>query len=223
MPVNENYLAAFEYDSIYHIYNKTNNKELLFRSDENFLYFLFLYAKYISPFADTFAWNLLPNHFHLMIRIKKEKEVEKYIINLPLDIQTKTEKLYLINKDLNTLIENEFKRFFISYAMAFNTMYKRRGNLFYRTFKRVNVTNDNQFTNTLIYIHANAQKHGLVKHFDQYKWTSYHSLISEKPTKLLRNEIFDWFGNKEVFIKTQYELTEYYYSIQGFLGEDDDF
>jgi len=113
MPVNENYLAAFEYESIYHIYNKTNNKELLFRSDENFLYFLFLYAKYISPFADTFAWNLLPNHFHLMVRIKKENEVEKYIINLPLDIQTKTEKLYLINKDINTLIENEFKRFLL--------------------------------------------------------------------------------------------------------------
>jgi putative transposase len=221
MPVNQNYLAEFEYESIYHIYNKTNNKELLFRSDENYLYFLILYAKYISPFAETFAWNLLPNHFHFMLRIKKEKDIEKHIINLPLDIQTKTEKLYLINKDLNTLMENEFKRFFISYAMAFNNLYNRTGNLFYRTFKRVNVTNDTQFTQALIYIHANAQKHGLVKRFDQYKWTSYHSLISEKSTKLLRNEIFEWFGSKESFIKLQYELTEYYYSVEGSLEEDD--
>ena len=223
MPVNQNYLAAFEYESIYHIYNKTNNKELLFRSDENYLYFLILYAKYISPFAETFAWNLLPNHFHFMLRIKQEKDIEKHILNLPLDNQTKTEKSYLIDKDINTLMENEFKRFFISYAMAYNNMYKRTGNLFYRTFKRVNVTKDNQFTKTLIYIHANAQKHGLVKQFDQYKWTSYHSLISEKPTKLLRNEIFDWFGSKETFIKLQFELTEFYYSLNSCLEGYDDF
>ena len=223
MPVNQKYLAAFEYESIYHIYNKTNNKELLFRSEQNFLYFLILYAKYISPFAGTFAWNLLPNHFHFLLRLKKEKDIEEYIKSLPLDSQTKTEKLYLVDKDINTLMENEFKRFFTAYAMAFNNMHKRTGNLFYRTFKRVSVTEDSQFTQSLIYIHANAQKHGLVKQFDQYKWTSYHSLISEKPTKLLRKEIFDWFGSKEVFIKTQYELTEYYYSVQGFLEEDDDF
>ena len=223
MPVNQKYLAKFEYESIYHIYNKTNNKELLFRSDENYLYFLILYARYISPFAETFAWNLLPNHFHFMLRIKQEKEIEEHLINLPLDIQTKSEKSYLINKDLNTLIENEFKRFFISYAMAYNNMYNRTGNLFYRTFKRVNITKDTQFTHALIYIHANAQKHGLVKCFDQYKWTSYHSLVSEKPTKLLRNEIFEWFGRKESFMKLQYELTEYYYSVEGFLEEEDDF
>ena len=36
MPVNKKYTAVFEFDKIYHIYNKTNNRELLFRTNENY-------------------------------------------------------------------------------------------------------------------------------------------------------------------------------------------
>ena len=222
MPVNDKYLANFEHGNIYHIYNKTNNKELLFRSDENYLYFLNRFSKYISPFADTYAWNLLPNHFHFMIRIKKIDNVIDYIIDVPLSKQTKSEKQFLTDNDINTLMEMEFKRFFTSYAMSFNRMYNRSGNLFYRTFKRVEVNGDGQFIKTLIYIHANAQKHKLIDQFEKHKWTSYHTIISEKPTKLLRDEIINWFGNKENFIKAQHDLTEYYYGFQDSIEDNDE-
>ncbi|MEO7524509.1 MAG: transposase [Ferruginibacter sp.] len=198
MPINEKYLAPFECEGIYHDYNRTNNKEILFRSDSNYQYFLNQYAKYFSPFVGTYAWNLLPNHFHFLIRIKREEEILKYISTLPK--QTVSEQTFLIDKNIDVLMEMEFKRFFTSFAMAFNIMFTRVGNLFARTFKRVKIDKDSQFTQALIYIHANARKHRLVKMFDEYKWTSYHSIISEKPTMLLRDEIIDWFGNKEEFI-----------------------
>jgi len=58
----------------YHIYNRGNNRENLFLEKRNYPYFLTLYAKHIEPIADTCAYCLLRNHFHLSVRIKTEKE-----------------------------------------------------------------------------------------------------------------------------------------------------
>ena len=222
MSVNEKYLAHFECGCIYHVYNKTNNKELLFQSYDNYLYFLKQYYQYISPVADTFAWNLLPDHFHFLIRIKSSVEIIKHLQTLPLFHQTKSEKTFLTDNDINAITRSSFKRFFTSYAMAYNNLFKRTGNLFYRRFKRVEITQDTQFTQALVYIHANAQKHKLVKEFKLYPWTSYHAVISEKPTKLLRNEVLEWFGGKERFITTHQSLVEYYYGFEGAIEDDTD-
>ena len=213
MPVNEKYTAQFEFDKTYHIYNKTNNGELLFRSDENHYYFLKHYSQYISPFADAYAWNLQPNHFHFIMRIKPEIEIVHWIQGL--EKGTKTEQHFLQDKDINTLVEMTLKRLFTSYAMAFNNMYNRMGNLFYRTFKRIEILKDSQFTHSIVYVHANAQKHQLVPDFVLYPWTSYHSIISDKPTKLLRSEILVWFGGKERLIKIHKDMTDYYYDFPG--------
>ena len=51
----------------YHIYNLGNNREDLFRETRNYAYFLKLYAHHIHPIADTFAYCLLRNHFHLLV------------------------------------------------------------------------------------------------------------------------------------------------------------
>lgn len=202
MPINKKYLSPFEYENIYHVYNRTNNRELLFRTDWNYAFFLKLFAKYISPFAMTYAWCLLPNHFHFLIKIRTEEEILKHIVAIPEVNQTKTQKMFLIKKDIDLLLEMEFKRFFTSYAMSFNKMFARTGNLFCRTFKRVKINSDGHFTGAIIYIHSNAWKHKLVDKIDDYKWTSYHTVVSENPTMLLRDEIIEWFGTKDSFIKS---------------------
>ena len=61
----------------YHIYNRGINSCNLFREPDNYEHFLELYDKYISPVAETFAWVLMPNHFHLLVRVK-EDVVYKY-------------------------------------------------------------------------------------------------------------------------------------------------
>ncbi len=220
MPVNKKYLAVFEPDEIYHVYNRTNNKELLFRSDENYLYFLKQFHFYIYPIAETFAWNLLPNHFHLLTRIRPVTVIENWIKSLPKEKQTKTQLHFLSDHNINSLVEMEFKRLFTSYAMAFNKMHNRHGNLFSRTFKRVAILKDGQFTQVIIYIHANAQKHQLVKEFITYPWTSYHSVISNKPTKILKDEVLEWFGGLEQFIKIHKEMSDYYYDFPGAIEDE---
>jgi putative transposase len=221
MPVNKKYLAVFEFDKIYHICNRTNNNEILFRTTDNYYYFLKQFDFYISPIAEAFAWNLLPNHFHFLIRIKSPAFIKKWIKAIPMEKQTKTEQHFLSDNNLNTLVEMEFKRLFTSYAMAYNKMYKRKGNLFSRTFKRVEILKDSQFTQALIYINANAQKHKLVKDFYNYPWTSYHSIISDKPTKILRDEVLGWFGGKEQFKQVHKDMSECYYSFSDAFEEDE--
>lgn len=52
----------------YHVFNKSVGGELLFRNEANYLYFLGKYKKYVSPFAETLAYCLMPTHFHFLIR-----------------------------------------------------------------------------------------------------------------------------------------------------------
>lgn len=206
MPTNKKYLARFEFDNIYHIYNRTNNKELMFRDAENYQYFLTLFEKYINPIAETFAWNLLPNHFHLIIRIRSEQDIIERLNAIPKKLHTLSERKFIKNKNIDRLTSMQFKRLFTSYAMSYNLRFLRRGNLFYRTFKRVVISKEQQFTSAVFYVHANAAKHGLVKKFDDYPWTSYHILLQDQLTNILRNEILDWFGGRENLIKIHREL-----------------
>ena len=64
-----------EYDRLYHIFNRGNNRRKIFFEETNYHYFLNLYFKHIPPIAKTFAYALLPDHFHFVVAIRSEKEV----------------------------------------------------------------------------------------------------------------------------------------------------
>lgn len=213
MPIPEKFLADFEEEEYYHIYNKTNNTEKLFQNDENRLFFLRRYRELLSPFLNTYCWSLLPNHFHLLIRVRAIAQIKSYLNSLTPQDLTLTEKKFIIDEiTLSELMEQEFKRFFQSYAMAYNKMSQRKGNLFYKPFKRLKVLKEPQFTMTIIYIHANAFKHRIVDDFTAYQWSSWHTSLSEEPTSLMRKEVIEWFGNKEKFIEAHREMVSYYYN-----------
>jgi len=58
-------------NKFYHIYNCGINGMNLFRENENYDHFLTLIDKYILPVAEIFAWVLMPNHFHFLLKIKE--------------------------------------------------------------------------------------------------------------------------------------------------------
>jgi putative transposase len=210
--MKDKYLANFVEDGIYHVYNRTNNKESLFKTDENRLFFLRQYAKYLEPFLDTFCWTLLPNHFHFLVRVKNSEHIKRYLKTVAVEKLKPVEKKYLEdNTTTELLIEFEWKRFLTSYSMAFNKQHNRKGNLFHRPFKRVVVDKESHFTQAIIYIHANAFKHGFCKNFKEYIWSSWKSITSSNPTKLCRQEVLDWFGGLERFVEAHNSLTEFYY------------
>lgn len=212
MPVPVKYLADFSENGLYHIYNRTNNYEKLFCCDANRHFFLQRYNQYLSPIIDTFSWCLLPNHFHFLARVKSILSIKQALDSTIQKKRTLSDKLFLRDElTLSELAERAFKRFFQSYAQTFNTIYDRKGNLFYRSFKRIAIDTDDYFTQAVIYTHANPVKHNIVKDFTNYEWSSWQLLLSNNPTLLLREELMDWFGGKTNLIKTHKEMTKYYY------------
>jgi REP element-mobilizing transposase RayT len=216
MPIPEKYLADFEEGGIYHVFNRTNGQEKLFLSDENHYFFLREYVEHLCPFLETSCSCLLPNHFHLLVKIKQVNSILSDLESKDHKDLTLTENKFIDNVvSISELTEQSFKRFFQSYARSFNKMYNRKGNLFYKPFKRVAVDKDTQLTQTIVYIHANPAKHNLIKDFTHYQWSSWKSLISEAPNQLLRQGIIEWFGNKSLFfVRTHLDMATIFEEIE---------
>lgn len=137
MPIPEKYLADFDENGIYHVYNRTNKTERLFLSDENRHFFLRKYKEHLSAYLDTYCWCLLPSHFHFLVRVKPHKILTASIIDKEFNDRSLTEKKFLEHQcSISELIEHGFKRFFQSYSLAFNKVHQRQGNLFHKPFKR---------------------------------------------------------------------------------------
>ncbi len=190
----------------YHIYNRGNGGENIFREPRNYGYFLTLYAKHIEPIAETFAYCLLRNHFHLLTRIR-ECETCQVSGNL-------TGLKYLEPSQ-------QFSNLFNSYTKSINIAYGRTGNLFQRPFGRIRVTRDEYFTNLIRYIHLNPQKHGFVSDFREYPYSSYQAFFSTKPTRLCRDVVLEWFSGDSNF-KSAHNLPIDEMQIAELIGEDAD-
>lgn len=172
-----------EYNTYYHIFNRGNNRENVFKEERNYSYFLKLYAHYIEPVADTFAYCLLPNHFHLLVRVKTIEEAEEETLKV-------SETFRVLNPS------QQFSNLFNAYTKAINKAYQRTGSLFEHPFGRIPVTSEQYFTQLVSYIHQNPQRHGLIDDFRRWPYSSYQTLFSEKPTRLKRDIVLKWFGGR---------------------------
>jgi hypothetical protein len=198
------------FDTYYHIYNRGNSRENIFIEERNYEYFLKLYEKHISPIADTFAYCLLRNHFHVNVRTKSEEEILETIKTLKVSPanQNQAKQGNLVNqggsqsrKPLGSnYISDQFSNFFNAYAKSINKAYGRTGSLFQHPFGRVPITSDRQFWNVVAYIHQNPQKHKFVQDFRDWKYSSYGIILTEKKTIIKRAEVMNWFGTKEDYL-----------------------
>ncbi|MEM7118049.1 MAG: hypothetical protein AAF614_36805 [Chloroflexota bacterium] len=178
------------YGRFYHIYNRGNNGEVIFHSEENYRFFLRQYIHYIEVIATTFAYCLLPNHFHFLIYVRSEVEQKAY------------HERFHLSKRWNLLDPSkQFRLFFTSYAMAFNRQHQRTGSLFQKNFKRKSVNHRRYFANLVTYIHQNPQKHGLVADFRVWPWSSYSAMLSQQTTRLQRDNVLAWFEGEAAFIE----------------------
>jgi len=182
--------APLQYGQYYHIYNRGNNRADIFYEERNYGYFLKLYAKYVEPVADTYAYCLLRNHFHLLVRVKTVEEQETLRVS---------ETLRVLEAFKPKSPSQQFGNLFNAYAKAINKAYQRSGSLFENPFGRIPVTSDAYFVQLIAYIHQNPQKHGFVDDFRDWPYSSYQAMLSEKPTRLKRDEVLAWFNGMAAF------------------------
>ena len=212
MAKTEHYYTKFEEENFYHVYNRTVDRKPMFKSENNYEYFLKQYDKYLSPVVDTYSYCLLGNHFHLMIRINNMADLIAFEkLSNPKNPQ--------MDKTAHQIVSHQFRKFFQSYAMAFNKQHDRVGTLFQTPFKRACVEKDDYFTHLIYYIHANPQLHGLIPDFRDWKWSSYKRILMENLSKLKKKEVLDWFGGNNRFLQFH---EDHHKNILGDLGLEDD-
>jgi len=179
----------------YHLFNRAVGSEKLFYTPDNYRYFIDKMKQHILPVADFFTYSLMPNHFHLLVRIKDEKIITRHF-------ELKKKKIFnAISSSLSDFIMEQFSNWLNGYTKAFNKMYNRKGALFMDYLKRSIVSKDSDLTSYIFYIHKNAVHHDLCDKIGNWAYDSFQSLLSNKQTLLLRDEVMAWFGSKEKFIE----------------------
>jgi REP element-mobilizing transposase RayT len=183
----------------YHIYNRGNNGENLFFEERNYHYFLKLYIHYIYPVADTYAYCLMKNHFHLLVRMKPTQDWQSL-------------------KDCQSYSQ-AFSNLFSTYTKAINKAYHRSGSLFEKPFHRIPVDSDSYFIQLISYIHRNPQKHGFTDDFRTYPYSSYQTIGQQKHSRIQTQQVLNWFGNVNLFESKHQHVNEA--AIQHLIAEDD--
>ncbi len=198
----------FESDHIYHIFNRGNNSQKIFFSDENYHFFLKKLKRQILPFADILAWCLMPNHFHLMvyvnstqIKIENNQSESKDKYGVKWGVVTNT--VQILNKSIAILLR--------SYTRAINNQENRTGSLFQMATKAKCLTDNSYLTpawfqtsfGTVInisepdhnypqvcfeYIHMNPVSAKLVENASDWEFSSYQDYTGLRNGKLINRE-----------------------------------
>ena len=103
--------------------------------------------------------------------------------------------------EIGKIVSNRFRSLFIAYLMAINKQENRKGNLFDRSFKRLEITSEEYLEYVIFYIHYNPKKHGVIFDFKEYKYSSYNAINQKhKQTKLQRNKVLELYGGYAEFM-----------------------
>jgi putative transposase len=159
-------------DRYYHIFNRGNNGQQVFFTEENYRYFLRLFHQFIYPYVDLLAYSIMPNHFHFMIRTKDSISFERQ--GIPSLRKDEIHVTDVGNRDsipflqdgipitdeamIGKIISNQFRRLFITFSMAINIQQNRTGSLFSKNFKRLEIDDEDYLRYVAFYIHFNPKK-----------------------------------------------------------------
>jgi len=185
----------------YHIYNRGNNGENLFLEERNYRHFLKLYIRYIYPIADTYAYCLMKNHFHLLVRINPKPDLPgfKNLEGLNLGRELNLPGLEDLEGFTSRNYSQSFSNLFNAYTKAINKAYERSGSLFEKNFNRILIDSDCYFIHLISYIHRNPQKHGFTDNFRTYPYSSYQAIRQQKPSRIEHQHVLQWFGSVQSF------------------------
>ena len=141
--------------ALHHIIIRGIERKRIFRSDSDRKNFLDRLGGIVSETkTDCFAWALIPNHVHLLLRTGL------------------------------TPISRVMSRLLTGYAVSFNRKYRRHGQLFQNRYKSILCQEDRYLLELVRYIHLNPLRAGLVndmKSLETYPWCGHRVLMGKGP------------------------------------------
>ncbi len=152
----------------YHIITRGNNKQILFRDDDDRLCYLGILAKAWKKFGFNFhTYSLMDNHIHLLLTIKENF----YLAGLMHWVQ-------------------------LGYARYFNGRYKQVGHVFQARYHAIVIEKDAYLLNVDRYIQLNAVRAGIVAKPEDYRWSSYRDCLSPAKNSYLEHAtVLNYFGS----------------------------
>ena len=193
----------------YHIFNHANGFENIFIEDENYRFFLEKYQQYILPIAETYAYCLLPNHFHLVVRIRRREVLEEVFRNFKSTNFSKfpnfgkvenSGKVEITDNIIEQFISKQFANLFSCYTQSFNKVNKRRGSLFLKNFRREPIENKAYFLNAVIYTHRNPVHHAFCDRYTDWSYTSFCEIKERNSHMIEVDKLLRMFGGRDSFI-----------------------
>jgi hypothetical protein len=213
METNFNY-EGIACKGIYHVFYKGKQNEILFPTEEHYSHFLRLFFENISPLADVYSYCLLPNQFHIVLKIKSEKVVFTYFKiagRFPEETMTLQELKELSEKSefnkiniLSIHLQKQFSHFFNIYAKEL-FLQKHRKDKLLGAFNSKKLTDESEIRSTVTQIHMLALQEKLVSELTSWKYNSYNAMLSDKPTRLMRKEVIDIFESVDYFKRDHQE------------------
>lgn len=141
----KNTVRDYQENSYYHVFNKGLNKNKIFKDHADYEVFIGMLKRYLGqesstdqygrPYpnyhseVDLVAFNLLPQHFHLLLH----------------------------QKNNSRSIEAFMRSLVTAYTRYYNTRYKRTGHVFQGTFKAAKLQDESHLLPISHYIHANVK------------------------------------------------------------------
>ena len=183
----------------YHIFNRGSNRQNIFHTTENYHYFLKLLNQFLNEYVHFFAYALLPNHFHIVIKVKDEITLES-TRNRSLSLKNGSLKTITNEEEIGKLVVRQLKKMFITYAMAINKQENRVGNLFDPKYKRLEINNQDYLEYAIFYTHFNLEKHGVIGNYKNHKYSSFKAITGKSKTNIHKEFVLELFGDKEEFI-----------------------
>lgn len=205
---SRNVIRHFEENGIYHVFNRGVEKRDIFLDDQDyrmFLYYLFIYVtplvkvllkyptlpirlhrKNLNNKLELLVYSLMPNHFHLLIKIRRPSRGLTPIRGETPDIK----------KSISQLL----KQLTNAYTFYFNKKYKRVGGLVQGVFKAVRIETDEQLLHISRYIHINSLVVGLIKDLKEYKWSSFLDYVGKRNGQICSKEnILSFFSSSQKY------------------------
>ena len=162
-----NWIMELAPNKYYHLYNRSNNQELLIKNRDNYIYFLSKYRKYLKEFLITLAYCLMPNHFHFLVQVRSDADI--------------------------TQLKKNFGLLLSSYTKAINKANSRVGSLFQQHSKSKEINDDKTLLNVINYIHQNPLRKSLVKNIEDWEFSSYRDYADLRSGTLVTKEFVSTF------------------------------
>ncbi len=187
------YNDDFKPETFYHIFDRAVGDEDLFRRTENYNFFLKKIKTYWQPYFTIYSYCLLPNHFHFVAQTNSIIKTNEILESLQINKEMTSDNFHKNVLQSCTNLLN-------SYAKSYNKYYKRKGSLFIRAIKRIELKRTADITSAIFYVHKNPVHHGLVHALSDWDLSSYNGIKQNQQDELVvPSKVLELFGGISEF------------------------